>query len=56
VPAGIIVDVEATPALRTDEVNSARTMIERVEVRIVQIIQTFLSCSIPAVDNKAIRL
>ena len=31
--AGIIVDVEATPALRTDEVNSARTMLERVEER-----------------------
>jgi transposase len=33
VQAGIIVDVEATPALRTDEVNSARTMLERVEDR-----------------------
>ena len=33
VQAGIIVDVEATPALRTDEVNSARTMLERVEER-----------------------
>jgi hypothetical protein len=33
VEAGIIVDVEATPALRTDEVNSTRTMIERVEER-----------------------
>ena len=33
VQAGIIVDVEATPALRTDEVNSTRTMIERVEKR-----------------------
>lgn len=33
VAAGIIVDVEATPALRTDEVNSTRTMIERVEQR-----------------------
>src|SRR6202165_1674753 len=32
--AGIIVDVEATPALRTDEVNSARTMLERVEERL----------------------
>lgn len=32
--AGIIVDVEATPALRTDEVNSTRTMIDRVEERI----------------------
>ncbi len=31
--AGIIVDVEATPALRTDEVNSTRTMIDRVEER-----------------------
>jgi hypothetical protein len=30
---GIIVDIEATPALRTDEVNSTRTMIERVEQR-----------------------
>jgi len=29
--AGIIVDVEATPALRTDEVNATRTMIDRVE-------------------------
>jgi transposase len=33
VAAGIIVDVEATPALRTDEVSSTRTMIERVEER-----------------------
>ena len=33
VQAGIIVDVEATPALRTDEVNCARTMLERVEDR-----------------------
>ncbi len=33
VQTGIIVDVEATPALRTDEVNSARTMLERVEER-----------------------
>jgi transposase len=33
VQAGIIVDVEATPALRTDEVNCARTMLERVEAR-----------------------
>jgi transposase len=33
VEAGIIVDVEATPALRTAEVNSTRTMIERVEQR-----------------------
>ncbi len=31
--AGIIVDVEATPALRTDEVSSTRTMIDRVEER-----------------------
>jgi hypothetical protein len=33
VQAGIIVDVEATPAWRTAEVNSTRTMIERVEQR-----------------------
>jgi hypothetical protein len=33
VQPGIIVDVEATPALRTDEVNSARIMLERVEER-----------------------
>ena len=33
VQAGIIVDVEATPDLRTDEVNSARVMLERVEER-----------------------
>jgi hypothetical protein len=33
VQAGIIVDVEATPALRTAEINSTRTMIERVEER-----------------------
>lgn len=31
--AGIIVDVEATTALRTDEVDSARSMLERVEDR-----------------------
>jgi hypothetical protein len=31
--AGIIVDVEATPAHRTEEVESTRTMIERVEQR-----------------------
>ena len=31
--AGVIVDVEATPAFRTDEVNSTRTMIDRVEQR-----------------------
>jgi transposase len=34
VQAGIIVDVEATPALRTDEVNAARTMLERIEERL----------------------
>jgi hypothetical protein len=28
-----LVDVEATPAYRTDEVNAAQTMIERVEER-----------------------
>ncbi len=33
VDAGIIVDVEATPALRTDEVNATRTMIDRVQDR-----------------------
>ena len=33
VKAGVIVDVEATPAFRTDEVNSTRTMIDRVEQR-----------------------
>jgi transposase len=33
VDAGIIVDVEATPAFRTDEVNATRTMIDRVEER-----------------------
>ncbi len=31
--AGIIVDVEATPAFRTDEVESTRTMLNRVEQR-----------------------
>lgn len=31
--AGIIVDVEATPAYRIDEVNSTKTMIDRVEDR-----------------------
>lgn len=31
--AGIIVDVEATPAHRTNEVDSTRTMIDRVEQR-----------------------
>ena len=33
VQAGIIVDVEATPTLRTAEVNATRMMIERVEER-----------------------
>ena len=33
VQAGIIVDVEATPTLRTAEVKAIRTMIERVEER-----------------------
>ncbi len=33
VKAGVIVDVEATPAFRTDEVNSTRIMIDRVEQR-----------------------
>jgi len=33
VQAGIIVDVEATPAWRTAEVNATRTMIERVQRR-----------------------
>ncbi|HJP98015.1 MAG TPA: IS1182 family transposase [Rhodanobacteraceae bacterium] len=33
VKAGVIVDVEATPALRSDEVNSTRTMMDRVEQR-----------------------
>lgn len=32
--AGIIVDVEATPAHRTDEVHSTRTMINRVEQQV----------------------
>jgi len=32
--AGIILDVEATPAHRSDEVNSTRTMIDRVEQRL----------------------
>lgn len=31
--AGIIMDVEATPAHRTPEVNSTRTMVDRVEER-----------------------
>jgi hypothetical protein len=30
--AGIVVDVEATPAHRTDEINATKAMIERVEV------------------------
>ena len=33
VDAGIIVDVEATPAYRPDEVNSTKTMVNRVEAR-----------------------
>lgn len=33
VKAGVIVDVEATPAFRTDEVNSTKTMVDRVEER-----------------------
>jgi transposase len=33
VDAGIIVDVEATPALRTEEVNATRTMVDRVQER-----------------------
>ncbi len=32
--AGVIVDVEATPAHRTEEVNATRTMLERTEARI----------------------
>ena len=31
--AGIVVDVEATPAFKADEINAAKTMIERVEAR-----------------------
>ncbi len=31
--AGVIVDVEATPAYRTDEVNATRIMVDRVEER-----------------------
>ncbi len=34
IDAGIVVDVEATPAHRTDEINATRTMIERVEHRL----------------------
>jgi transposase len=33
VKAGVIVDVEATPAHRTDEVHATRTMVDRVEQR-----------------------
>lgn len=33
VKAGVIVDIEATPAFRTDEVNSTKTMVDRVEER-----------------------
>ena len=33
IAAGIVVDVEATPAHKTDEINAAKTMIERVEAR-----------------------
>jgi transposase len=33
VKAGVIVDVEPTPAYRTDEVNSTKTMVNRVEQR-----------------------
>ena len=32
--AGIVVDVEATAAHKTDEINAARTMIERIEERL----------------------
>jgi transposase len=34
VDAGIVVDVEATPAHRSDEINATRTMIDRVEQRL----------------------
>lgn len=34
VDGGIIVDVEATTALRTDEVNATKTMVDRVEGRL----------------------
>jgi hypothetical protein len=34
VDAGVIVDVQATPALRSAEVDSARSMLERVEERL----------------------
>jgi hypothetical protein len=33
IAAGIVVDVEATPAHKTDEINATKTMIERVEDR-----------------------
>lgn len=33
VKSGVIMDVEATPAHRTDEVNATRTMIDRIEER-----------------------
>jgi hypothetical protein len=33
IAAGIVVDVEATPANKTDEINATKTMIERVEDR-----------------------
>lgn len=33
VQAGIILDVEATPAYRSDEIDSTKTMIDRVEAR-----------------------
>jgi transposase len=33
IAAGIVVDVEATPAHKTDEINATKTMIERVEER-----------------------
>lgn len=34
IDAGIVVDVEATPAHRSDEVNATKTMLERVEHRL----------------------
>src|SRR5207244_13648536 len=33
ITAGIVVDVEATPAHKFDEINATKTMIERVETR-----------------------
>lgn len=36
IDAGIVVDVEATPAYRSDEVNATKTMLERVEHRLGQ--------------------